>query len=121
MWLDRLRQRYFVKEKVIRFADPRMLRTKSRMEWLLLTEAGSWESFPPFAEKFARQIGAKIIKREQAVHMRLWVIEVDGVTLHFVYDDFPNGVTIESVDDKGQAVIERLYQLVRKQSAPNGI
>ena len=38
---------------------------KSGLEGLELTEDGTWESFPAFAEKLVEQIGAKIIRKNR--------------------------------------------------------
>ena len=53
--------------------------------------------------------------------MHLWEIEYEGATLNFVYDDFPNGVSIEPKDKRGQPAIEKLFKLVLQQSEPNGL
>jgi hypothetical protein len=57
---------------MIRFANPKMQRMASGRESLELTEAGTWESFPSFAEKYAAQIGAKIIKKIEGPDVHLW-------------------------------------------------
>ncbi|QSP94184.1 DUF3630 family protein [Marinobacter salinisoli] len=88
---------------------------------LELTEAGSWESFPSFAKKFVAQIGAKIIKKIDGPDIRIWEIEYEGVVLNFVYDDFPNGVSIEPRGKEGQPAIEKLFRHVSEQSDPDGL
>lgn len=88
---------------------------------LELTEAGTWESFPAFAKKFVAQIGAKIIKKIDGQDIRIWEIEYEGVVLSFVYDDFPNGVSIEPKGKDGQPAIDKLFRLVSEQSDPNGL
>jgi len=67
---------------MITFANPKKITMSSGNESIELTEAGTWESFPPFAEKFANQIGAKIIKRITAPDMHLWEIEYHGIILN---------------------------------------
>lgn len=93
----------------------------SGCESLELTEAGTWESFPSFAAKFVEQIGATVIEKIEAPDMHLWVIEYEGTKLNFVYDDFPNGVSVEPLNKNGQPAINKLYKLVREQSQPNGL
>lgn len=90
-------------------------------ESIELTEEGNWETFPPFAEKYVQQIGAKIINKITAPDMHLWEIEYEGASLNFVYDDFPNGVSIEPKDEAGNAAIEKLYQQVLQESSANGL
>lgn len=84
---------------------------------LELTEEGNWESFPQFAEEFTKQIGAKILQKIESVNIRIWEIEYEGVILNLVYDDFPNGITIEPKDMDGQAAIYKLSELVKIQSS----
>ena len=60
-------------------------------------------------------------KQIEAPDMHLWEIEYEGATLNFVYDDFPNGVSIEPKDKRGQPAIEKLFKLVLQQSEPNGL
>lgn len=86
-----------------------------------LTEEGNWETFLPFAKKYAAQIGAKVIQKIAAPNMHLWEIEYEGVILNLVYDDSPNGVSIEAKDKSGQPAIEKLFQRLVEQSEPNGL
>lgn len=93
----------------------------SGCEGIELTEEGSWETFPPFAKKYAEQIGASIVNKIETPDMHLWEIKYENSILNFVYDDFPNGVSIEPKDTNGQAAIETLFKLVMEQSEPNGL
>jgi hypothetical protein len=106
---------------MIRFPKPKKQKMASGNECLELTEEGTWESFPSFAEKYVKQIGAKVIKKIQAPDIHLWEIEFEGVVLNFVYDDFPNGISIEPKDKNGQAAIEKLYKLALSESDPSGL
>jgi len=106
---------------MIRFSNPKKRKMAAGHESLELTEEGTWESFPPFAEKYVKQIGARVKRRIQAPDMHLWEIEYAGTTLNFVYDDFPNGISIEPMNEEGQAAIETLYRQTLEQSDPNGL
>jgi hypothetical protein len=86
-----------------------------------LTEAGTWESFPRFAEKWAEEIGAEITDRLDGPDVRIWTISYEGHSLSLVYDDFPNGVTVEAPDSTSNATIEKLFAIVSSQSDPNGV
>lgn len=90
-------------------------------ECIQLTESGSWETFPGFAENYVAQIGAKIIERISAPDIHIWKIEYEGTILNFVYDDFPNGISVEPKNIQGQAAIEKLWNLLLKQSEPSGL
>jgi len=90
-------------------------------ECLELTEAGTWESFPAFAERYVAQIGARVIRRIKGPDAHLWEIKYEGVVLNFVYDDFPNGVAVEPKTKEGQHAINKLYDLAVLESDPNGL
>jgi hypothetical protein len=85
-----------------------------------LTEAGTWESFPIFAEAWAAQIGARIEDRIDVVDTRLWHIRYERSLLRLVYADFPNGVTVESTGPEANAAIAMLFALVSSEAVPEG-
>ncbi|NRA15895.1 MAG: hypothetical protein HRU04_10385 [Oceanospirillaceae bacterium] len=45
---------------MIKFANPKKLRMASGNESLELTQEGTWESFPLFAEQYVEQMGANV-------------------------------------------------------------
>jgi len=106
---------------MITFADPKKLKMESGYDYILLTDAGTWESFPGFAAKYCKQIGAKVADKVQGPDVHLWKIQYEGATLNFIYDDFPNGISIEPEDESGQLSIDKLYQIALKQSEPTGL
>ncbi|AWM58363.1 DUF3630 domain-containing protein [Stutzerimonas stutzeri] len=106
---------------MITFANPRKCKMASGSNCLQLTEAGTWESFPLFAEKYVRQIGASVLAKIETPDMHLWEIEYSGATLNLVYEDFPNGVSIEPKDNRGQSAIDTLYSLAMEQKSQNGL
>lgn len=93
----------------------------SGCESLELTEEGTWESFSSFAEKYVQQIGARVIKKIETPDMHMWQIEYEGAVLNFVYDDYPNGVSIEPMSSQGQFAIDKLFNLTLEQKDPNGL
>ena len=48
---------------IIRFRAPKLERNRSGNLSLVLTEAGTWESFAEFAERWVRKIGGKVEDR----------------------------------------------------------
>lgn len=93
----------------------------SGCESLELTEACSWEEFPSFTEKYIKQIGASLNKKIETVDMHIWEIEYSGSVLNFVYDDFPNGISIEPKNKKGQKAVNEIHQVAFEQREPNGL
>jgi len=98
-----------------------MQKMASGYESLELTDAGSWESFPPFAEKYVEQIGASVRKKIEAPDMHIWEIEYSGSVLNFVYDDFPNGTSIEPKSKKAQKAVKEIYEVALGQRDSNGL
>jgi hypothetical protein len=62
-----------------------------------------------------------ILERHGALLTHIWDIDVDGVVVQLVYDDWPNGVTITPMDASGQGTVDRLFELALKQSDPSGV
>ena len=90
-------------------------------ESLELTEAGTWESFPSFAKKFIDQIGASVIRKIDGPDVRIWEIKYEGAILNLVYDDFPNGVSVEPKDKNGQKAVDHLFKMVESQKDESGL
>jgi len=88
---------------------------------IALTEAGTWESFPAFAEKYCKQINATILKKIDGPDVRVWEIEVEGIIIRIVYDDYPNGVSLESWDDKGDEIIKKLFKQIDAEKSEDGV
>jgi hypothetical protein len=98
-----------------------MQKMASGCESLELTEAGSWESFPLFAEKYAKQIGASVKKKIEAPDMHIWEIAYSGSVLNFVYNDFPNGISIEPKNGKAQGAVNEIFKIALEQRDSNGL
>lgn len=106
---------------LIRFREPRLERMRSGNLRLLLTEAGTWESFEAFAEKWTHQIGALIVDRLDGPDVRVWRVSYENRLVNLVYDDFPNGVSVEAIDADSNPAIEKLFSLVLSEAEPNGV
>jgi hypothetical protein len=105
----------------IRFREPRLERKHSGNLCLLLTEAGTWESFEAFAVRWAQQIGAKIEDRVDGPDVRVWRLSYEDRAVDLVYDDFPNGISVEAVDADSNDAIAQLFALVSSQASSNGV
>ena len=105
----------------IRFREPKLERMRSGNLRLLLTEAGTWESFDAFAERWAHQVGATIVDRVDGPDVRVWRVSYENRAVNLVYDDFPNGISVEAIDADSNSAIEQLYALVLAEAAPNGV
>lgn len=86
-----------------------------------LTEDGSWETFAPFAERFVAQLGGTIVDRLDGPDVRLWTVRIGEHILRLVYDDYPNGISLEPLDASSQILIWELFERFRAESSPDGL
>lgn len=101
--------------------NPRLTKTTSGKLCIVLTDAGTWESFPQFAENLSRQLRASVVDRVDGPDIRLWKVQIDGVSLRLVYGGYPNGVCLESSDVDGDALLEGLFTRFNAESRADGV
>ncbi len=107
--------------KLISFKNPIKQKMASGNYSLELTDAGSWESFPTFAKEFISQLGGKITNKFDGPDARVWEFTYQDQTLRLVYNDFPNGISIEPMNNKNQSIIDSLYDLLINQKDEKGL
>lgn len=103
------------------FRAPKLIEMHSGNWCIELTEEGNWEYFPRFAEAFSKQIGFAIINRADAVDMRIFEIEYLGQRIRLVYEDFPNGISLESMNASGAAILKYLFKQLSSEASENGV
>lgn len=81
------------------------------------SETVTWDSFPEFASLIMARIGATVEKREDAVEMRIWSLNLRGVDLRLVYEDYPSQVSLESTSVEAD---ECLKQIADQCTSPDG-
>ena len=106
---------------MISFRSPKLFKQATGDLYIELTEQGTWESFPKFAEALVQQIGATITERIDGPDARLWKITYASNALRLVYDDFPNGVSIEPSCSGQDTVIQELFDSFVAQASPSGV
>lgn len=106
---------------MIHLKSPTIQKNRSGHVSIELTEAGTWESFPAFAEAFAKHIGAVLIEEIVGPESRFWKIEIKHIYLNLVYDNFPNEIRLDSHSDKGDKLLNSLYKKIFRESRPKGI
>jgi hypothetical protein len=105
----------------IRFRAPTLRKMANGQNCIELTEEGTWESFPRFAQALATQINAEIVERVDGPDVRLWIIRVADHDLSLVYDDFPNGVSLEPRDSSSSDLVEQLHASFLAEASGNGL
>lgn len=106
---------------MIRFKNPIISKMKSGRVSIELTEAGTWESFSDFAIAYSGQINATLEEEIVGPDVRFWYIRINGIKLRLAYDDFPNGIFLESDSSKGDKLLNDLYTQIKKESDQSGI
>ena len=74
-----------------------------------------------FVERWVRQIDGKIEDRVDGPDAYVWRVFYRDRVVNLVYDDFPNGISVEAVDADSNAVIEQLFAMVSAEAMPDGI
>jgi hypothetical protein len=81
---------------------------------LNLTSKIGWEEFPGFVQSLLCSIGGRIIEKYDAVELRIWKSDFEGVTLSIVWDDYPVMVSIESSSSSGDQEINRIFEILNQ-------
>lgn len=84
---------------------------------LTLTEDASWESFPRFAEEFLRLVGGRRVKKVDTPVERIWVVLVKWRPFYLTYEDFPNRITLDSMNQSCNGVVRKLYEQLSRDRA----
>ena len=85
---------------------------------LNLSERVDWVAFPDYARRLLAFFGGTRLDAAESVEMRIWDVVIAGTTLRFVYDDFPQMVSLESPSHQGDSVLRKLHdELATNRSA----
>lgn len=77
---------------------------------LLITEEVSWESFPELAYRFLRRFNGTILKRIDTSVERMWVVLIKGHTFWLTFEDFPVGLSLDSMSRLCNPVIRQIHE-----------
>jgi Protein of unknown function (DUF3630) len=87
---------------------------------LEFAEPVTWDSFPEFAACIITRIKATVIERADAVEMRIWSLDLSGVHLRLVYEDYPSQASLESTSVEADECLRRIAtQLAPPDSPPS--
>lgn len=79
---------------------------------LNLTEMVTWEDFPEYGKSLLRVLGGTRIDIAESVEMRIWDVSIYEVELSLVWDDFPAMLSLESSSSEGDAVLQRIHEIL---------
>jgi hypothetical protein len=77
---------------------------------LQITDNVSWESFPAQAEEFLKKFNGKLVKRFDTPAERVWVVLIKWRPFWLSFDDFPLGLSLDSMHSSCNSVIKQLHQ-----------
>ena len=80
---------------------------------LNLTEYVEWEDFPAYARKFLQAAGGEVLGKYDAVDMRIWEVKIEGINVRFVYEDFPQMISLEPSSQACDVLIQNLHQKLK--------
>lgn len=76
---------------------------------LLITEAVTWESFPEQAQRFVDRFQGRVLKRTDTPVERIWEVEIDGCPFWLTFEDFPLGLSLDSMNSLCNPVIQKIH------------
>jgi len=76
---------------------------------LLITEDVSWDSFPEIAQSFLSKFQGRVIGKFDTPIERLWIVLIRWRPFFLVFDDFPLGLTLESMNRFCDPIIIELH------------
>lgn len=86
---------------------------------LFITEDVSWEDFPEKAAKFIVFSNGIVLKKMDTPAERLWVVLIGWRPFWLVFEDFPYGMSLDSMFSICNPVINRLHRLLTEPDSQN--
>lgn len=85
---------------------------------LLLTERVGWESFPAYADAVLQLIAGEVVERVDGPVERVWTVKIDGQLFWLAYDDWPAGISLDSLDHAASALLPGIRQRLLARAKP---
>jgi hypothetical protein len=80
---------------------------------LLITEDVSWHSFPKRAQQFLDRFDGRVLKRVDTPVERMWIVLIKSCQFWLTFEDFPLGLSLDSMNDLCNPVIREIYQTLK--------
>ncbi len=77
---------------------------------LELSEKIDWDIFPAYIYEILNYTSGKITNKNDLHDMRMWNIEIDGLEVRVVYEDFPQMASVESDSLSANEFLEKLFE-----------
>lgn len=80
---------------------------------LLITEDVSWDSFPAQAQGFVDRFQARVLERIDTAVERMWIVEIEGQSFWLAFDDFPLGLSLDSINSLCNPIVRKIHSALR--------
>jgi len=76
---------------------------------LFITDQVSWQSFPSAARAFVQRVGGRVVRRIDTPVERMWIVVIRWRPFFLSFDDFPLGLSLDSMSRCCNPVIKDLF------------
>lgn len=83
---------------------------------LLVTENVNWKSFPEEARKFVDRFNGRVLKRIDTPAERTWVVLIKWRPFWLTYDDFPIGLSLDSMNRLCNQVVRQIHATLQTET-----
>jgi hypothetical protein len=97
--------------------DPEIIEMASGNLSLLITEEVSWESFPGQAREFLDRVGGYVLKKIDTPVERLWIVLIKWRPFYLTFEDYPLGMSLDSMNAMCNSVVRELHQRLKSAAA----
>lgn len=98
-------------------SNPQIQQMASGNLSLLITEEVSWETFPEQAQEFVKWAGGFVLKRMDSPVERIWIVLIKWRPFFLAFDDFPLGMSLDSMNSLCNPVVRELHQKLKAAAA----
>lgn len=67
-----------------------------------------YDEFPVYAEKVLKHLHGNAVSRNVLPDVQLWQVEIGGISLELVYEDFPQMISLEAISQEGNDLLIKL-------------
>ena len=84
---------------------------------LIITEDVSWETFPDQAQEFVAWAGGRVLMKMESPIEPMWIVLIKWRPFFLAFDDFPLGMSLDSMNWLCNSVVRELHQKLTSAAA----
>ncbi len=89
---------------------PKLSKMASGNLSLLITDDVSWESFPEKASDFVKRHKGIVLRKTDTPFGRVWVVVIRWRPFWLTFEDYPLGLSLDSMSRFCNAVVQDIYE-----------